>query len=305
MYERLDAIDRLNTTMKLLLPRILCALGLVASGALAQEVIPLYPGTPPGSVETSYPEKHYFSKPWNAEVVSNVTKPSLTLYRPIAGGNGNAAVVCPGGGFMALSIDNEGTEVAKWLAARGMTAFVLKYRLAHTGEDATQEFLALFEKKPNSRKCSRRLYRSRSPTESPLWHMYANTPPTGAFLPIKWESSASAGGTVTAAAGLRYTPESRPAFVAPIYPAASMLKDDAVPADAPPMFLAAATDDQFKLVPDSISLYNRWIAASKSAELHIYAKGGHGFGMRKQGYPTDQWIDRFAEWLDLQGFMKR
>jgi acetyl esterase/lipase len=306
VYERLEAIDRLNTTMKLLLPRILCALGLVASGALAQEVIPLYPGTPPGSVETSYPERHYFSKAWNAEVVSNVTKPSLTLYRPIAGGNGNAVVVCPGGGFMALSIDNEGTEVAKWLAARGMTAFVLKYRLAHTGEDATQEFLALFEEKAKLEEMLKKTVAlSIADGIAAVAYLRKHASDWGISPDKVGIIGFSAGGTVTAAAGLRYTPESRPAFVAPIYPAASMLKDDAVPADAPPMFLAAATDDQFKLVPDSISLYNRWIAASKSAELHIYAKGGHGFGMRKQGYPTDQWIDRFAEWLDLQGFMKR
>jgi acetyl esterase/lipase len=83
-----------------------------------------------------------------------------------------------------------------------------------------------------------------------------------------------------------------------------MLKDTPVPADAPPMFIAAATDDQLGLAPDSIGLYCRWTAARKSAELHMYAKGGHGFGMRKKGLPSDQWIDRFADWLESQGWLR-
>ena len=104
-------------------------------------MIPLYPGTPPGSTPETYPEKAYFSKLWNTEVVTNVTKPSLTVFKPSAEKkNGTAAVICPGGGFMALSITSEGTDVAKYLTERGVTTFVLKYRLAHTGEDATQEF---------------------------------------------------------------------------------------------------------------------------------------------------------------------
>jgi dipeptidyl aminopeptidase/acylaminoacyl peptidase len=69
------------------------------------------------------------------------------------------------------------------------------------------------------------------------------------------------------------------------------------------MFLAAATDDQLGLAMDSVGLYTQWTAAHKSAELHMFAKGGHGFGMRKQNLPTDEWIDRFADWLRLQHFL--
>ena len=88
-------------------------------------------------------------------------------------------------------------------------------------------------------------------------------------------------------------------------PLARKLKDAAVPADAPPMFVVAATDDNLRLVPDSLLLYEKWSVAHKSVELHMYDKGGHGFCMRKQNLPTDHWIDRFAEWLDLQGFLKK
>jgi acetyl esterase/lipase len=84
-----------------------------------------------------------------------------------------------------------------------------------------------------------------------------------------------------------------------------MFKDAPVPMDAPPMFVAAATDDQLGLAPESVALYEKWAGAHKWAELHIYAKGGHGFGMRKQNLPTDHWIDRFSDWLELQGWLKK
>ncbi len=287
--------------------RNFCLLGCAAVIAFAQEVIPLYPGNPPGSTTGDYPEKQYFSKAWNTEVVSNVTKPTLTVYRPAAGtANGTGVVVCPGGGFMALSINSEGIDVAKWLAARGVTAFVLKYRLAHSGEDATAEFSALFQDKKK------------------LTQMLASIVPlsiadglaAAAYVRRHagdWNISAdrvgiigfSAGGTVAAAVGLHYTPEGRPAFVAPIYAAATLLGSSAVPADAPPMFLVAATDDQLGLTMDSVTLYTQWTAAHQSAELHIYAKGGHGFGMHKQGFPSDGWIDRFGDWLESQGWLTK
>src|SRR5580692_235908 len=131
--------------MKTFILRTLCLSFFLAPLAAAQEVIPLYPGTPPGSTQENYPEKQYFSKSWNTEVVANVTKPSLTVFKPSAElRNGTAMVICPGGGFMALSINSEGTDAAKYLAAKGVTTFVLKYRLAHTGEEATEEFAALF-----------------------------------------------------------------------------------------------------------------------------------------------------------------
>ena len=72
-----------------------------------------------------------------------------------------------------------------------------------------------------------------------------------------------------------------------------------------PCSLGAATDDGLGLAPASIALYQKWTAAKKSAELHMYAKGGHGFGMRPHNIPTDHWIDRFAEWLQLEGFLKK
>ena len=294
--------------MKTFILRTLCLLIFVASFATAQDVISLYPGTPPGSTPENYPEKEYFSKIWNTEVVTNVTKPTLSVVKPAPGlANGTAIVICPGGGFMALSINSEGFDVANYLAAKGVTAFVLKYRLAHSGEDATQEFTDLWDK-------DRQKLRELLDKTGPL--SIADGLAAVTYVrqhASEWKISPdrvgiigfSAGGTVAAGAALQYRPEGRPAFVAPIYAAAPRFKDASVPADAPPMFLTAATDDQLGLAPDSIALYEKWTAAHKSAELHMYAKGGHGFGMHQHNIPTDHWIDRLAEWLELQGLLKK
>jgi len=116
----------------------------------------------------------------------------------------------------------------------------------------------------------------------------------------------SAGGTVASSVAYNYTAESRPDFVAPIYLAYSWtIKTNGVPADAPPMFILAATDDPLKLAAHSVDLYRDWIAARKPAELHMFARGGHGFGMKKQNLPTDGWIERFADWLGHQGLLKK
>ena len=294
--------------MKSLILRTFSLVLFIASLAAAQDVIPLYPGTPPGSTPETYPERTFFSKVWNTEVVSNVTKPTLTIFKPSPEiKNGTAIIICPGGGFMALSIDSEGNDVAKYLTARGVTAFVLKYRLAHTGEDATQEFTDLYH---NDRPKFQELVDKVVPLSihdglAAVAYVRQHASEWGISPGRVGIIGFSAGGTVAAGVAFHYAPEARPAFVAPIYAAAGRLKDRPVPADAPPMFIAAATDDNLGLAPDSVALYEKWTEAHKSAELHMYAKGGHGFGMRNHGLPTDHWIDRFADWLDLQGFLKK
>ena len=107
----------------------------------------------------------------------------------------------------------------------------------------------------------------------------------------------SAGGGVTMAVTLHHDAPSRPDFAAPIY--AAHFGEVIVPDDAPPIFLAHASDDP--LIPARISttIYAAWHAAGKPVELHIYEKGGHGFGMNKLGLPVDGWIERFGEWLGV------
>ncbi len=292
--------------MKASLIRIFVSLVFLVSLAAAQDVIPLYAGTPPGSSPETYPEKTYFSSVWNTEVVTNVTKPILTVYKPSAESrNGTGVVICPGGGFMALSINSEGIDVAKYLTARGVTAFVLKYRLAHTGEDATKEFMALYADRPKFMETVGKVIPlAVADGLAAMTYVRQHASEWGVSPDRIGIIGFSAGGRVTGGVAFNYSPDSRPAFVAPIY-AGGEWKDLAVPADAPPMFIAAATDDSLGLAPVSIALYEKWTGAKKPAELHMYAKGGHGFGMKKQNLPTDHWIDRFADWLELQAWLKK
>jgi acetyl esterase/lipase len=278
---------------------------LLGAAAHAQDVIPLYAGAAPGSPPANYPEKEYFSKVWNTEIVTNVTRPTLTVFKPSPElKNGTAIIVCPGGGFMALSIASEGTDVAKYLAAKGVTAFVLKYRLAHTGEDAAAEFGALYADKKKFEETVKDVEpMAVADGLAAVAYVRKHASEWGISPDKVGIIGFSAGGAVTAGVAFNYIPEGRPAFVAPIYGA--VLKDEPVPPDAPPMFIAAATDDSLGLAPESIALYQKWAAAKKSVELHMYAKGGHGFGMRQQNIPTDHWIDRFAEWLQLEGFLNK
>jgi acetyl esterase/lipase len=293
--------------MKRSMLRGVCLLLVFTAAAFAQEVIPIYQGSAPGSAAGTYPEKQYFSKVWNTEVVSNVTQPSLTVFKPSAElKNGTAVVIFPGGGFMALSIASEGTEVAQYLSARGVTAFVLKYRLAHTGEDATQEFASLYSDRSKfEEKVSSIIPLSIADGLAAVIYVRQHAAEFGISANRVGVMGFSAGGVLAAAAALKYVPEGRPAFVAAVYAAIGRFRDSRVPGDAPPIFIAAASDDNLGLAPDSVALYEKWRAADKPVELHMYAKGGHGFGMRRHGLPVDHWIDRFAEWMEMQGLMNK
>lgn len=294
--------------MKSFALRILCVALSVAPVAAAQQVIPLYPGNPPGSSgQANYPEQRYFSKAWNTPVVTNVTRPTLTVFQPPAElKNGAGIVICPGGGFMALSIASEGTDLAKYLAAKGMTAFVLEYRVAHTEGDATQQFQKLWA---SDRPRLEQMLQSAEPLAfqdglAAVTYVRQHASQWGISPDRVGIVGFSAGGGVTADVAFHYSPDGRPAFVAPIYSGGFHI-DAPVPADAPPMFIAAATDDSLGLTPQSVALYEKWLAAHKSAELHLYAKGGHGFGMRTQHLPSDHWIEQFVDWLRFQGFLNQ
>jgi acetyl esterase/lipase len=183
---------------------------LAAASLSAQEVIRLYSGAAPGSEDGNYSEKQYFSKVWNTEVVTNVTQPTLTVYRPDpARANGTSVVICPGGGFMALSIASEGIDVAKWLTAKGVTAFVLKYRLAHTGEDATKEFTAAIQdQKKFNETIGKVIPLSIADGLEAMTCVRKHATEWGLAPDRIGIIGFSAGGTVAAAAGFGYTPRS-------------------------------------------------------------------------------------------------
>ncbi len=282
-----------------------------------QRVIPVWPGPAPGSENWKQKEVEYPSRS-GKKMVRNVVTPTLTLFLPNPSvANGTAVIVCPGGGFRFLSWESEGLDVAEWLSDHGVAAFVLKYRLFDTG--ATEEDFQKVTAELN--RVQARIIESAGPNApAPA------DPARESVLPLaaadgreaiklirrrasEWGIAPdrigimgfSAGALVTTEAALHYTPDDRPNFVAPIYGAPWV--DIQVPSDAPPMFILVANDDAIASWT-SVHLFSEWKAAGKSVELHIYSKGGHGFGSGKRGLPVDHWIDRFGDWLDVQGLLK-
>ncbi len=292
--------------------RLLCTglFAVLAHISVAQTVIPLYEGKAPGSENWTWTEAENNNNQFKTRVVYNVSTPTLTAYLPnpdIA--TGTAVVIAPGGGFHILSIDSEGIELAKWLNANGVAAFVLKYRLVHSlTTDPVAEMMnpANTQQKQDAENAAV-VPLSIADGKRAMEYVRSHAKDFGLLPDHIGLMGFSAGGTVTMGVGFDYTPASRPDFLAPIYPylGINAIAKQVVPADAPPLFVVAATDDQLKLAPHSAKLYADWIAAGKTAELHLYAKGGHGFGMRKQSLPTDNWIERFGDWLKLNGYLKK
>jgi len=270
-----------------------------------QKVIQLYNGAAPGSESWNWEEKRLDSNLWHTPVVYNVTHPSLTVFEPWKNNNiGTAVIVVPGGGFQALSIKSEGTDVAEWLRWRGMTAFVLKYRVMHTLTNDPTEEQRTKPVKQMQEDAKKVIPLGIADTRAAIAYVRQHAAEYGVSPDRIVIIGFSAGGTMAASSAYNYTPENKPNYVAPIYAYMPPELQGTIPADAPPLFLAAANDDGFGLAPHSIDLNNKWITSKHSTELHLYAKGNHGFGMKHQGIPTDNWIDRFNEWLGMQGLLK-
>lgn len=277
---------------------VLALLVFAPPNSLASEpqVLQLWPDGVPSSSQGLYPEGQV-ARPDGVRRITNVTRPTLTVFLPDpAHANGTAVVICPGGGFRWLAIDKEGTELATWLTARGVAAFVLKYRLVHTDENgkaiSANERQSILEAKALAAADGQqaiRLVRSHAAG----WNVKPDHIGIIGF---------SAGGYVAAYAALHFDEQSRPDFAAPIYPA--IPSELNVPRDAPPLFLVQANDDKsVPVLEHSVKLYEAWNRAGLPAELHIYVRGGHGFGMSHSGLPTETWVDRFSDWLALFGYL--
>ena len=248
-------------------------------------------------------ERQYHSTIWDNPVVTNVSKPTLTVYKPAAENrNGTSVIICPGGGLYALSIESEGTKVAEWLANKGVTAFVLKYRLVPTGEDGTSDIMN--DGAQVGIKAGRVLPLATSDALHAIDYVRKNAGKYSIASNQIGLMGFSAGGAVTMNVTYNYSVETRPDFIVPVYAWMDVVPATPMPADAPPIFVACASDDPLKLAPASVKLYNEWLANGKKAELHMYARGGHGFGMKKQDLPSDKWIEHFGEWLDGEGFIE-
>jgi acetyl esterase/lipase len=283
-----------------------------------QKEIPIWPGVAPRSETWTQKEVQYLNEQ-KQQMIRNVVTPSLTAYLPDpAKATGTAVIVAPGGGFRFLSWQTEGTQVAEWLANHGVAAFVLKYRVMNTGE-SKEEFqkamIAMFAeisssmKPENSGKPEGNLNANKGFSDAEIigiedgkqavWLIRKQAAKWGVKPNRIGIMGFSAGGMVTLGAALTTNPESRPDFAGAIY---APWSGSIVPPDAPPLFILSAADDKLAS-PGSIQEYNAWKAAGRDAEMHIYSKGGHGFGMQKKGIPVDNWIERFGEWMKGQGLM--
>jgi acetyl esterase/lipase len=196
--------------------------------------------------------------------------------------NGTAVVVAPGGGWTILAIEHEGRDVAKWLNARGVTAFVLRYRVGLESREASQKaaiedgLLAIATVRERAAE----------------WKLDPKRIGVMGF---------SAGGYLTVGAATQFTPESRPDFAIPIYAVAP--QGYRVPADAPPLFIAVAYDDREMMTGTATGLMDNWKKANLPAELHVFADGGHGFGMNQKGKSCDAWTGLLAAWMKRLGLL--
>lgn len=271
------------------------------------EPIPLWPGRAPGETNSVSTERDT-SKPGERFVagksvirLGNVSQPSITIYQPESGKNtGAAVIVCPGGGYSILAWDLEGTEVCEWLNSIGVTGVLLKYRVPKREQGPLQDAQRALG-----------LVRHRAKE----WSINPQRIGVLGF---------SAGGNLAAELSANHAPRAypivddadaascRPDFQILIYPGSLVPKDEpwkiapqlAVTTNTPPTFLVMAADDPVRV--ENVLGYALALKQSKvPVELHVYASGGHGYGLRRTEEPVTHWPDLTAQWMKGQGWLER
>jgi acetyl esterase/lipase len=277
--------------------------------------IPIWPGTPPDArpgvgpetvTSTTRSEDLVAGKPWT--YVSNVSRPTMTVYSPQGKNTGAAVVVFPGGGYEILAIDLEGTEVCDWLTSKGITCVLLKYRVPCVTVGPHREC------PPALQDAQRALGLVRF--HAAEWHIDPHKIGVLGF---------SAGGHMLAAISTHfqkrlYPPvdaadkeSCRPDFAVAIYPGHlaaaetnfSFNSDIHVTSQTPPTFLAQATDDPVDDVRNSWAYYAALKKAGVSVEMHLYAHGGHAFGLRRTEQPITEWPQLVEKWLGTIGMIAK
>ncbi|QDU90261.1 Acetylxylan esterase precursor [Pirellulimonas nuda] len=292
---------------------------LPAAGVSVDPETPLWEGVAPGSEGSKVVERvdPRGSGDNTNRWVTAVSRPTVTVYHPSADHSAHSAIViCPGGGYSGLSFDNEGSLVAQWLAEQGVTAAVLKYRHAP------------FRDPVPLGDAQRALRTVRNNAKA--WDVRPDRIGVIGF---------SAGGHLAASASTRFDagdPDatdpidrrpSRPDFSILVYPVISMRAgithggsranligadaDEALTAatsceslvaeDTPPAILIHASDDRAVKLDNPLAYYRALVAHNIDAELHLFATGGHGFGMRRLNKPVDHWRDLVQAWLVDRG----
>jgi acetyl esterase/lipase len=272
--------------------RALTLIAFVATRAGAQTV-DIWPGPAPGSETWTQKETTVEDTPLGC-VVFNVVNPTLTAYLPEkAKATGTGVIIAPGGAFVALAIDLEGRDVARWLQERGVAAFVLKYRIMEKrgeGIPKGMDMDAAAKYGIADGVQALKVVRQRAA-------QWGVSPDRVGFMGF------SAGAMVTSGTLLQADAAARPSFAGIIYgaPFGAM---PAIPKELPPIFLAWAQDDDLALGP-VVRFHDALLGAGHKPEVHVYSAGGHGFALKKQGTTSDHWIDAFYHWLEAQGLTKR
>jgi acetyl esterase/lipase len=273
-------------------------------------VLDVWPGKAPQETDPIGEEKVQEPKPGEKPVkrLTNISRPTLTFFRPAKDKDtGAAVVIAPGGGYNILAWDLEGEEVANWLNSIGVTGIVLKYRVPRRPSD------------PKDQPPQRALMdaqRAISLVRSKAGELGIDPKRIGML-------GFSAGGHLTAVTSTNFDRRSyepmdevdkvscRPDFAVLIYPAYLVDKDGLhlkpdirVTKETPPIFFAHAGDDSHS-PENSVQMYLALKKAGVPAELHVYSSGGHGFGLRASDKPCSTWPKRCAEWLRAQGTLKK
>jgi acetyl esterase/lipase len=237
-------------------------------------------------------------------LLRNVVAPVLYPVRPAEGtSNGRAVLVVPGGGYRFVAIENEGIPVAQRLAAQGYTAFVLVYRV-HPTPPEDEDFAAWIQKDIAERFGSplksedRRLDHPPAVEDARLAMRWLrdraaewNVDPTRIGF-LGFSAGAHSGQVLAEVA----SSDEMPATLALIYGGFQSMRPRA---PVPPLFLAQAADDPL-FPPDGFDLVHNWRAAGQRVELHLFERGGHGFGLTPRGTTSDRWMDAYLAWLARQ-----
>jgi acetyl esterase/lipase len=257
------------------------------------------------------PAKESWFRQWGDPMARNVSKATLTPFlADPKKANGTSVIVAPGGGFMWLSMGNEGWEVAEALAARGINAFVLKYRLQPTAEK-----LDAFELQMQQRfaEAANNSSDKTTPPKRPSWDLSNQLADVEAAYALiesrskEWNVDMkkigmmgfSAGASLTMATTLQ-SKKVKLAFIAPIYGGMNAVE---VPKNAPPMFVVIASDDF--LFGGEFGLIKSWYEAKIPVEFHLYQNGGHGFGLGNPDRTSNKWFDAYIHWLGVNGVLKK
>jgi len=263
-----------------------------------------------GGVKDQTAKESWFRQ-WGDPMARNVSSATLTPFLADSKkANGTSVIVAPGGGFMWLSMGNEGWEVAEALATRGINAFVLKYRLQPTADK-----LDAFEQQMQQRfaEAANNSSDKKTPAKRPSWDLSNQlTDAEAAYALIEsrakeWNVDMkklgmmgfSAGAGLTMAVTLQ-SKKVNLAFIAPIYGGMNAVE---VPKNAPPMFVVIATDDF--LFGGEFGLIKSWYDAKIPVEFHLYQNGGHGFGLGNPDRTSNKWFDAYIHWLEVNGFLKK